>query len=101
MSTSVSPTLESQLSSFQDEVRSLFVELGAEIRTEQITQRAKLNEALTKIDIGHITIHKMQENLDRFSRVLGRLGGKMEERACNCAGKDGGSGDGEVDVVKA
>ena len=77
MTTSTSPTLETQLSSFQEEVRSLFAELGAEIRTEQVKQQMALNEALGKINLGHIAIYKLQNNVEVLRRIVERLRGNV------------------------
>jgi hypothetical protein len=67
------PTLKAQLSAFQAEVRSLFVELGAEIRTEQVQQQIKLDETLNKIEMGRIAIHRLQERVDALGREIGGL----------------------------
>lgn len=66
-----SPTLATQLSAFQAEVRSLIVELGAEIRTEQLKQQMKLDQTLGKIDIGQIAIRRLQERVDALGRAIG------------------------------
>jgi hypothetical protein len=66
-----SPTLATHLSAFQAEVRSLVVELGAEIRTEQLKQQMKLDTTLGKIDIGQIAIHRLQERVDALGRAIG------------------------------
>lgn len=54
-------------------MRSLFVELGSEIRTEQVKQQMKLDETLGKIVIGQIAIHRMQERVDALGRAIGGL----------------------------
>lgn len=65
--------LELQISDFQREVRSLFAELGAEIRTEQVKLQTRLSEALGKLDTGHVIVHKLREDVDGLMRGFEKL----------------------------
>ncbi|KAF9693266.1 hypothetical protein EKO04_008773 [Ascochyta lentis] len=73
-------TLAIQLNDFQQEVRSLITELAAEIRIEQVKQQMKLGEVLGKIDLGHIAIHRLQEDVNGgLGRMVGRLRREVDE----------------------